>query len=182
MWWKLLLAVLAIAALAAGVKFSGVRRDLAQQQRQIAEEWTQVEAAMHRRADALPGMLDALEEVRFDRTSVEAVRRSLAAAAGPEAKIRANRELSLVLAKVLLACETDARLRRSGEFRRLRDELAAREDEIAVARFQYNNALEHYNARMQRFPVNVVASLAGFSRNDAYFGTGPDAATAPKAP
>src|SRR5690349_23112331 len=50
----------------------------------------------------------------------------------------------------------------------------SKDDEIANERFQYNNALEHYNARMQWFPDNVVASLAGFSRNNAYFGTGPD--------
>src|SRR5262249_13733459 len=112
----------------------------------------------------------------------EAARAKLAAAEGAGEKIRANRELSLAVARLLLACETHPRLRHSDNFRRVREELAAQEDEIANARFQYNNALEHYNARMQRFPVNVVASLAGFARDDAYFGTGPESAPAPKAP
>ena len=83
---------------------------------------------------------------------------------------------------MLLRCETDPVVRASGGFRRVREELATHEDEIANARFQYNSALEHYNARIQRFPDNVVASLAGFSRDDAYFGTGPETALAPKTP
>jgi LemA protein len=113
---------------------------------------------------------------------IDAARAKLAAAHGPEEKVRANRELSLALAKLLVQCETDPRTRSSGGFQQLKEELAAREDEIADERFLYNNALEHYNARMQWFPDNVVASLAGFSRNNAYFGTGPDTSQVPKTP
>ena len=36
---------------------------------------------------------------------------------------------------------------------------------------KYNDVLEHYNAQIQRFPDNIVASMSGFSRNDAYFKT-----------
>ena len=31
--------------------------------------------------------------------------------------------------------------------------------------------LEHYNAQIQRFPDNIVASIAGFARDDAYLPT-----------
>jgi LemA protein len=179
---RILLAVLTIAAVAAGFKFVAVKQELTQQRAEIDEQWANVEAAMQKRADSVPHLLDPVRDSQFDPRQFDAAAKRLASATSPQEKIRANREISLVLAKLLLACETDPRLRQSGGFQRVREELAAREDEIANARFQYNNALEHYNARMLRFPVNVVASLAGFSRNDAYFGTGPDAALAPKAP
>jgi hypothetical protein len=42
---------------------------------------------------------------------------------------------------------------------------------MAVARRKYNESLVHYNARIQEFPFNLVARLAGFERNDAYFHT-----------
>jgi len=103
------------------------------------------------------------------------VRTNLGASRGPDRKIRANREVSLVLAKVLLHCDTDRKLRTSAAFRTLQESMAAYDDEIAHERFDYNNALEHYNAQLQRFPDNVVALIAGFARDDAYFGTGPDA-------
>jgi len=49
-----------------------------------------------------------------------------------------------------------------------------------VERRKYNEVLQHYNAQIQRFPDNIVASLSGFTRNDAYFSTEPGARQAPK--
>lgn len=172
----ILLVLIAAAALAGRSKYAGVKEDLARQREAIAAQWSNVEAALERRADAIPHLIEPVKNGVADSVLRElaATRAKLASARGPEEKIRANRELSQVLAKLLLQCETDGRVRQSGAFKLLQEELAVREDEIANERFQYNNALEHYNARMQRFPDNVVASLAGFTRNDAYFGTGPN--------
>jgi len=182
----LILAVLlAMGAVAAGSKFVGVKEDLQRQREGIDRQWARVDAALQRRADVIPNLVEQVQD--SDRRGsilpeITAARNSLASAHGPEEKVRANRELSLAIARLLVQCETDPRTRSSGGFERLREELAARDDEIANERFLYNNALEHYNARMQWFPNNVVASLAGFSRNDAYFGTGPDSVPARKTP
>jgi LemA protein len=41
--------------------------------------------------------------------------------------------------------------------------------------------LQTYNTNAARlFPNNIVASMSGFARNDAYFKTEPGARTAPK--
>jgi LemA protein len=71
-------------------------------------------------------------------------------------------------------------LRSNENFLRLQDEIAGTENRIAVERRKYNETLEHYNAQIQRFPDNIVASLSGFTRNDAYFKTEPGARQAPK--
>jgi LemA protein len=181
----ILLLILVVAALGAGSKFLGVKEDLQRQRQGIDHQWSRVETALQRRSDVIPSLVEPLKPV--DRQTsllaeIDSARGKLAAAHGPGEKVRANRELSLALAKLLVQCETDSRIRSSHAFGRLREELAARDDEIANERFQYNNALEHYNARMQWFPDNVVASLAGFSRNNAYFGTGPDVLSVPKNP
>jgi LemA protein len=181
----LTLTVVAMGLVAAGIKFVAVKEDLQRQRDAINEQWARVEAALHRRADVIPTMLEPLEKQGRHAAvlpEINAARGRLAAAHGPEEKVRANRELSLAVARLLMQCETDSRLRSSGNLQRLREELAARDDEIANERFLYNNALEHYNARMHRFPDNVVASLAGFTRNSAYFGTGPDSGSVPKNP
>jgi len=171
----IMLLLIAAAALVGGNKFAGVKEDLARQRETIAAQWSSVEAALERRADVIPHLIEPVKKGIDDGVlrELSATRAKLASAREPEEKIRANRELSVALGKLMSQCETDGRVRQSGAFRLLQEELAVREDEIANERFQYNNALEHYNARMQRFPDNVVASLAGFTRNDAYFGTGP---------
>jgi hypothetical protein len=51
-----------------------------------------------------------------------------------------------------------------------------------LPRRKYNEALEHYNAQIQQFPENVVASIAGLTRNDAYFKTEPGGRPPIKAP
>jgi LemA protein len=58
--------------------------------------------------------------------------------------------------------------------------LAGTENRIAVERRKYNEALQSYNTLIELFPSNVVASLSGFARNDAYFKTEPGARSAPK--
>jgi LemA protein len=49
-----------------------------------------------------------------------------------------------------------------------------------VERRKYNEVLEHYNVEIQKFPSNIVAGIAGFTRNDAYFKTEPGAREVPK--
>jgi LemA protein len=40
--------------------------------------------------------------------------------------------------------------------------------------------VQRYNTMIGLFPNNIVASMSGFTRNDAYFKTEPDARQAPK--
>ena len=79
-----------------------------------------------------------------------------------------------------MVVENYPQLKSNENFLRLQDELAGTENRILVERRKYNETLEHYNAQIQRFPDNIVASMSGFTRNDAYFKTEPGARTAPK--
>ncbi len=64
---------------------------------------------------------------------------------------------------------------------RLQDELAGTENRIAVERRKYNQVVQQYNTYIQLFPNNLVASLSGFEREEAYFRTTEDARQAPPA-
>ena len=176
--------VAGMAGVAGGLKYASVRDDLTHQRQAIEEHWLRVESALGRRSDTLPSLMEAVRKhiPNIVQDEIGTARGKLTAAHGPDQKIRANRELSLAIAKLLLQCDLDPKVRQSAAFKQLREGLAAHEDDIANERFQYNDQLEHYNARIQRFPDNVVASLAGFSRNDAYFSTGPDSIPASKKP
>lgn len=170
----MVLGALAIGA-AAGSKFLDVRNDLAAQREAIAAQWEQVDAALERRADLIPGLADLL--ARMPKRESEAAsdiagdRAALARAHAPELKIQANQRLSADLARLLSMAEKYPKLRSDKRFLRLQDDLAGAENGIAVERRKYNEILEHYNAQIQRFPDNVVASLSGFRRNDNYFRT-----------
>jgi LemA protein len=76
--------------------------------------------------------------------------------------------------------ENYPQLKSNENFLSLQNQLEGSENRIAVERRKYNEALQTYNATLQLFPQNIVASMSGFTRNDAYFKTAPGADQAPK--
>jgi len=81
---------------------------------------------------------------------------------------------------LLVVVENYPQLRSNENFLRLQDELAGTENRIAVERRRYNEAVQDYNTFISLFPNSLVASLSGFTRNDAYFKTEEGARQAPK--
>jgi LemA protein len=84
------------------------------------------------------------------------------------------------LGRLLVVVENYPQLRSNENFMRLQDELAGTENRIAVERRRYNETVQDYNTFISLFPNSLVASLAGFPRNDAYFKTDEGARQAPK--
>ena len=50
----------------------------------------------------------------------------------------------------------------------LQDELAGTENRIAVARKDYNEAVQSYNAMIKKFPKNIIAGMFGFEKADFF--------------
>ncbi len=154
-----------------------MRDRLTQQRAAIQAEWTEVDEAMKQRAAEIRDLADAAIASGVPASDVSA---DIAAATGdllsgttPQARIRASQRLSTDMAKLLISSENHARFESSRTFRGLQEQIRDSEERIAVARRKYNESLEHYNAGIQRFPYNLVAKIAGFRRNDAYFQTEP---------
>ena len=180
----IVIVILLIVGVAAGGKFVSVRNDLATQREAITLQWSQVDVALQRRADLIPNLVETVKGFAKHETEVfTAIANARAALAGgktPQERIAANDQLSGALSRLLVITENYPQLRSNENFQRLQDELAGTENRISVERRKYNEVLAHYNAQIQRFPDNIVASMSGFTRNDAYFSTEPGARQAPK--
>ena len=50
----------------------------------------------------------------------------------------------------------------------LQDELAGTENRIAVARKDYNEAVQSYNTMIKTFPKNILAGMFGFEKVDFF--------------
>jgi len=81
---------------------------------------------------------------------------------------------------LLVITENYPQLKSNENFLRLQDELAGTENRIAVERRRYNDVVQDYNTYISLFPNSLVASMSGFTRNDAYFKADEGSRTAPR--
>ena len=170
-----------LAALEGAHQYREIRRGLAAQREAARGEWSGVGEALDRRA-ALISRLASSKGLGGDAAAasrdVASVRQAMAAARAPREKLAANRRLSVLLGRLMADAARNPRLKSDKAFAQWKEELATCDNQVAVARSRYNRMLEKYNARIQEFPDSLVASVAGFRRDSAYFRTDDDSAAA----
>lgn len=178
------IVILLVAGLMFGAKFVSVRNELVTYRENIAAQWAQVDVALQRRAELIPNLVETVKgfakQEKEVLASIANARAALVGARTPQEKIAANNQLDSALGRLLVVVENYPQLRSNENFLRLQDELAGTENRIAVERRKYNEAVQRYNTQIQLFPNNIVASMAGFGMNDAYFKTDPGARVAPR--
>jgi LemA protein len=180
----IILVVLIIVALLVGSSFISRRNQMAIKREAVNAAWAQVDVVLQRRADLIPNLVETVkgfaqhEEEVFGE--IAKARSAYLNATTPADKIAANSKLEASLAKVLVLTENYPQLKSNENFLRLQDELAGTENRIAVERRRYNETVQDYNTYISLFPNSFIASMSGFTRNDAYFKTEPGARQAPK--
>jgi len=150
----------------------------------VNSAWSQVDIALQRRNDLIPNLVETVKGMAAQEQKVfgdiAAARAAMIGAKTPADKIAANGQLDSALGRLMVVVENYPQLRSNENFLRLQDELAGTENRIAIERKRYNDTLQDYNTYIGLFPNNIVASLSGFTRNDAYFKAEEGSRQAPK--
>jgi len=179
-----ILVVLIVIGLLLGSLFIGRRNQMAIKREAVNAAWAQVDVVLQRRADLIPNLVETVkgfavqEQIVFG--DIAKARSALLGAHSPSDKIAANGQLDSALGRLLVVVENYPQLKSNENFLRLQDELAGTENRIAVERRRYNEVIQDYNTYIALFPNSLVASMGGFTRNDAYFKTEEGARQAPK--
>jgi LemA protein len=180
----IILIVVVLALLLGGCQFVQTRNKLAAERETIKGEWSQVDADLQRRADLIPNLVETVKGYAKEETtvvqSVANARAALMGAKSPQEKIDANSQLTGALGRLLVVVENYPNLKANENFKQLQFSLEGTENRILQARRRYNEAVQKYNTDLSLFPANVVGSMSGFQREDAYFKTEPGARTVPK--
>jgi len=167
-----------------GSAYVSRRNQMVVKREAVSAAWSQVDVVLQRRADLIPNLVQTVKGYAVQEQTVfgdiAAARAALLGARNPAEKIAANGALDSALGRLLVIVENYPQLKSDQNFLRLQDELAGTENRIAVERRRYNEAVQDFNVYIALFPNNLVASRAGFTRNDAYFKTQEGARQAPK--
>lgn len=157
-------------------------------------KWAQVENVYQRRADLIPNLVatvsgaanfekSTLVEVTQARASVGQIHVDPSKAPTDAATLaqfdQAQGQLSSALSRLLVVSERYPTLTATENFQELQAQLEGTENRIAVARMDFNQAVQDYDTAIKSFPAMFFASSMGFHEKP-YFQAAAGAETAPK--
>jgi LemA protein len=135
----------------------------------------QIEVQLQRRADLVPNLVNAVKGFANQELAVFGeVARARGGLLGavqskdPEQMANASATFNNALGRLLAVSEAYPQLKSDQGFLRLQDELAGTENRIAVARTDYNGAVQQYNSTIRQFPTVLTAKLTGAKERKYY--------------
>ena len=170
---------------------------LQSKQQNVKAKWANIESQLQRRADLIPNLFEAAKAAGIQEQEVfgeiAAARSRLLNATGaqpagengdktPEQKqavIDANNSFGATLGRLLVLQEAYPQLRSAESFQKFQDSLEGTENRIAVARDDYNGAVQDYNTTRGHFPTVISAKMFGFAP-EPFFKAEEAAKTVPK--
>lgn len=191
---KILIVVAAILVVAFAVYrfFVGNYNSIVGYDESVEAAWAQVQNQYQRRVDLIPNLVSTVKgyashekDTFVQVTQARAAAESMAGAGVPKdaaemEKIQAaQNSLTAGVRNLLVVAENYPELKADQNFLALQDQLEGTENRIAVARQDYNKAVQKYNTFIRRFPQSVVANQHGFEKRPQ-FAASQEAQSAPK--
>jgi Uncharacterized conserved protein len=175
--------IVAVVFVLLGISAISSYNNLVQLNESINGKWSQVDVQLQRRADLIPNLVATVKGYAAHESeimnNVADARAKLIGAQGVADTAAANEQLDSALSRLLAISENYPNLKADANFQQLQDELAGSENRIAVARKDYNDAVQVYNAKIKSFPNSIWAGLLGFTARD-YFQAEEGAQTVPQ--
>lgn len=165
---------------------------LVEQEENVDKAWAEVDNQYQRRMDLIPNLvatvqgyvkheeatLTSVVEARSKTSSITLNANELSDEALANFQA-AQDELSRGLGRLMAVAESYPDLKANENFMALQDQIEGTENRIAVARRNFNEAAQEYNANIRKFPTVIYAGWFGFEKKP-YFKAQAGAETAPR--
>jgi LemA protein len=164
------------------------------QEEAVKAKWADVENQYQRRSDLIPNLvatvkgyaaheqdtLTAVTQARADATKITVTGDDIKDPQKMQQFQQAQGQLSAALGKLLSVQEAYPDLKANENFMALQSQLEGTENRIAVARSDYNGAVQQYNTLIRTFPTVITAKIVyGAKPITPFTATTPNAQTAP---
>jgi len=165
-----------------------------QQEEEVFAAWGNLEAALQRRADLIPNLVETVKAAAaHEKDTLQAVVEARAKATqtkiSPDmlndqqalAKFQAAQgELSSALSRLMVVVERYPEIRANQNFLGLQTQLEGTENRITVARKRYNDAVKDFNYAIRKFPNSLTNSVLLHLERKQFYQADPGAQAAPK--
>ncbi|MEK7090523.1 MAG: LemA family protein [Patescibacteria group bacterium] len=145
---------------------------LVQKRRRTDEEWANIAAAIKRRADLIPNLVETVKGYAgHERATLENVTRARSAvmdATGPAEQMKAENMLTGALKSLFAVAESYPDLKANQNFSEMQRELAESENRVYEARKIYNAAVQELNVKIESIPSNFVAKVFRFKKAEFF--------------
>src|SRR3954451_14369765 len=132
----------------------------------VDNSWAQIEAALQRRHDLIPNLVEAVKGyAKHEQSTFEEVTKARGAAQAantPQAAAPAEGILGAMIGRLMVVAEQYPELRATENFQQLQAQLSETEDQIQITRRVYNDTVQTYNTLIQQFPASVLANQFHF--------------------
>jgi LemA protein len=162
-----------------------VYNGLVSMRQRVNQAFADIDVQLRQRHDLVPNLVETVKGyAAHERGTLDEVvkaRNAAVSAQGPAQQAAAENMLSGALRQLFALSEAYPDLKASANFQQLQAELTDLENKIAASRRFFNNAVQEYNAGIQRFPAALFAGTLGFSQKD-FFDLGEDRKAEVEAP
>jgi len=134
--------------------------------------WSDIDVQLKRRHDLIPNLVETVkgyaahEKGTFE--NIAKFRSQAMQATTPADRATAENQLTGALKSLFAVAENYPQLKASEEFTQLQGSLGQTEDAIQNARRYYNAVVRDLNTKIQSFPTNILASMAGFQQRQFF--------------
>ncbi|MBB6500923.1 LemA family protein [Pedobacter cryoconitis] len=147
----------------------------------VKTKWNQVETQYQRRSDLIPNLVSTVKgAAKFEQSTLTAVIEARAQAS--QVKVSADDltpeklekfqaaqgQIGQALGKLMVLTENYPELKATQQFSDLSVQLEGTENRIAVARKDFNDAVQSYNVKVRSFPNNLTAGMFGFKQRAGF--------------
>lgn len=162
---------------------AGSYNSLVEAQTNVETKQADIQAQLQRRADLIPNFVATVKGYsNFEKETLAAVTEARAAVSkasnGDELSEASDNLDKAISVWVNAVTEAYPELKANTNYVALQDELAGTENRIAVARKDYNEAVQKYNTMIRKFPKNILAGMFNFE-NAEFFKADENSQTVP---
>ena len=151
------------------------------QDENVKKAWNNVQSDYQRRADLIPNLVNTVKgaanfeqetltklmEARAKATSVNVNADDLTPEKLAQFQV-AQTQISSGIGRLLAVVENYPDLKANQNFRDLQAQLEGTENRIKVARNDFNAAVQEYNVKARKFPMNILANMFGFAVKEGF--------------